>query len=233
VLTALVVDDSAAARQRVATLLELGGWQVHQVTGTESALRLAALLDLNLVVTDIAMRGGHGAALLHRLRNEGCRARSVVVAQRPTERIRAEAAGAGAVACLAKPVDPRLFVDLMHGLAGTPVARRPVQAPAALHVDAHRVDRPRDDYTGTVPGRLAAIAASAQAGDATSVAAEAEELAEVSEQAGHPEIAWISRGIASDARRGVLSHARLMQLVALTAGAERIRRPPAGQATRR
>jgi hypothetical protein len=39
--TALVVDDSFAARARVTTLLHLGGWRVHHAVGTEDALRLA------------------------------------------------------------------------------------------------------------------------------------------------------------------------------------------------
>ena len=37
VLTALVVDDSFAARARITMLLQLGGWRVHQAVGTEDA----------------------------------------------------------------------------------------------------------------------------------------------------------------------------------------------------
>jgi CheY-like chemotaxis protein len=224
VLTALVVDDSAGARRRVGTMLHLGGWEVHQAVGTEAALSVAAGVALDLVVTDIEMRGGHGAALLHRLRNEGCRARSIVVAARPTEAVRAQAAAAGAFACLAKPVDPRLFLDLMHGLSGRPVPPRPAaQNPAvpAIHVEAERLDRVQAMYTSTLPGRLAGIAGAAQDGDALAVAAGAQALAEASEQVGRAEVAWVCRGIATDARRGVLSHSRLMQLVALSAASER------------
>ena len=94
-LTALVVDDSAAARKRVATLLRLGGWEVHQAVGVEAALELAEDVEPGLVVTDMTMRGGNGAALLHRLRNEGCRARTVVVAAQLTELVREHAAAAG------------------------------------------------------------------------------------------------------------------------------------------
>jgi CheY-like chemotaxis protein len=198
VLTALVVDDSSGARRRVGTMLQLGGWQVHQAIGTEAALRVADAVDLDLVVTDIAMRGGNGAALLHRLRNEGCRARSIVVASRPTELVGAQARAAGAMACLAKPVDPRLFLDLMHDLSGGRAAAGPVvrqeAAPSAIHVHAERLDRA---------------------------------------QAGHAEVAWVSQGITTDAGRGVLSHARLMQLVALSAMTDRGRPAPTGQATSR
>jgi len=116
VLTALVVDDSPAARHRISTLLTLGGWVVHEAAGTDEALRIAATVDLDLVVTDMVMRNGHGATLMRRLRETGSRARFVVTAARRTQQVRTLAASAGAVACLAKPVDPRLFVDVMKGL---------------------------------------------------------------------------------------------------------------------
>jgi CheY-like chemotaxis protein len=68
VLTALVVDDSFGARARITTLLELGGWRVHQAVGTEDALRLATVIGPGLVVTDMVMRNGHGATLMRQLR---------------------------------------------------------------------------------------------------------------------------------------------------------------------
>ena len=166
-LTALVVDDSTGARRRVGTMLHLGGWQVHQAVGTEAALRVAAEVDLDLVVTDIDMRGGNGAALLHRLRNEGCPARSIVVAARPTELVRAQAAAAGAFACLAKPVDPRLFLDLMYGLCGRPVPVRPAAhgpATTAVQVEAERLDRVQHMYAGA-PERHREPAVSGRQGD--------------------------------------------------------------------
>ena len=121
--TALVVDDSFAARARVTTLLHLGGWRVHHAVGTEDALRLADLIDPDLLVTEMVMRNGHGATLMRRLREQGSTARFLVVAGRRTQQCRALAAGAGALACLAKPVDPRLFVDVLRGLA--PAGSRP------------------------------------------------------------------------------------------------------------
>jgi CheY-like chemotaxis protein len=176
VLTALVVDDSAAARRRVATLLKLGGWQVHEVAGTEAALDLAAGVDPDLVVTDMVMRGGNGAALLHRLRNEGCRARSVVVAADLSDHVRAVVAAAGALACLAKPVDPREFLDVMHALSGAPVRPAPVRPvppqAAPLRIVADRLDQVRETHGPDVERRalgrarlmeLVALSVSAQA----------------------------------------------------------------------
>ena len=67
-----------------------------------------------LVVTEMALRNGHGATLMRRLRESGSRARFVVTAARRPQQVRARTASAGAVACPAKPVDPRLFVDVMR-----------------------------------------------------------------------------------------------------------------------
>jgi CheY-like chemotaxis protein len=222
VRTALVVDDSAAARARVATLLTLGGWHVHQAVGTDAALRLAAVLQPDLVVTDMGMRNGHGATLMRRLREQGSTAHFLVVTRRRTSQVRALAQFAGALACLAKPVDPRLFVDVMTGLS--PVAVPTVAAsasperapePAVRDEDVH--GREAEMYVSALPHRLATIAASARQGDAAAVSVSADVLATASARLGHAEIAFLARALAEDARRGIVAHSRLMSLVALCA----------------
>jgi CheY-like chemotaxis protein len=154
--TALVVDDSAPARRRISTLLQLGGWRVHQAVGTEAALRLAAAVDPDLVVTELSMRDGDGVTLMRRLRENGSRARLLVTTSPRTRQIRSLVASAGAVACLAKPVEPRLFVDVMLGLAP---AVRPVPeiAPAAPDPDAQASERAEEMYRSALPHRLASI----------------------------------------------------------------------------
>lgn len=220
VRTALVVDDSFAARARITMLLELGGWRVHQAVGTENALRVAALIDPDLVVTDMVMRQGHGATLLRRLREQGSTARFLVVAARRTHQTLALASGAGALACLAKPVDPRLFVDVMRGL--TPAAAPSAAVPAPAEETGARVE---EMYLSALPHLLSAIAAGAQDGDALAVAVAAEGLATASDRLGYAEIAFLSSTVARDARRGTLSHGRLVKLVDLCAQADRSGRP--------
>jgi len=212
VATALVVDDSFAARARVITLLHLGGWRVHQAVGTDDALRLARLIEPDLVVTEMVMRNGHGATLMRRLREQGSAARFLVIAARRTPQCRALAAASGALACLAKPVDPRLFVDVMRGLApasGAPAAAAgPAAPPAAESADMF--------LTG-LPQRLSTIAVSAQAGDAAGVAAAADALSTASDRLGHAEVAFLSSSVARDARRGTVSQSRLVALIELCA----------------
>jgi CheY-like chemotaxis protein len=214
--TALVVDDSFASRARIITLLHLGGWRVHQAVGTEDALRLAALIQPDLVVTEMVMRQGHGATLMRRLREQGCSARFLVVAARRTQQCRALASAAGALACLAKPVDPRLFVDVMRGLAPA------VAAPSVHHEPVHPLGietgpHAAEMFLSALPHRLSTIAVSAQAGDAAGVAHAAENLAVASDRLGHAEVAFLSNSIARDARRGTVSHGRLVALVELCA----------------
>jgi len=214
VLTALVVDDSFAARARITMLLELGGWRVHQAVGTEDGLRLAALIEPDLVVTDMVMRQGHGATLMRRLREQGSTARFLVMAARRTHQTRALAASAGALACLAKPVDPRLFVDVMRGLAPTAAPVRVTAAPAPVaEVGPHTEQL----FLDSLPERLSAIATSAQEGDATTVALGAAALASAADRLGHTEVAFVSHAIARDARRGTVTRERLITLVELCA----------------
>jgi CheY-like chemotaxis protein len=210
--SALVIDDSFASRTRITTLLHLGGWRVHQAVGTEDALRLAALIQPDLVVTEMVMRNGHGATLMRRLREQGSTARFLVVAARRTPQCRALASGAGALACLAKPVDPRLFVDVMRGLAPAvpaPPVRDGLAPPLITETAA--------TFLTGLPHRLSTIAMRARADDAAGVAAAAETLAVASDRLGHAEVAFLSNSVARDARRGSVSQTRLVALIELCA----------------
>ena len=68
------------------------------------------------------------------------------------------------------------------------------------------------DATAKASARLKAITAGASSGDHPRVASAAYTLAGTSGQLGHPEVAAVCQAIAHDARRGVLAHARLVQL---------------------
>ena len=214
-LIALVVDDSFAARHRIATLLRLGGWQVHQAVGTEGALLVAAQVRPDLVVTDMPMRNGHGATLMRKLREQGSTAHFVVVTKKRTSLVRALAAGAGALACLAKPVEPRLFVDVMRGLAPEAPVQPTLPDPVALGEESR--GREAEMYVSALPHRLASIAASVRQGDAAGVSVAADVLATASARLGHAEVAFLAHALAAEARRGVVAHSRLMALVGLCA----------------
>ena len=216
-LTALVVDADSDARRRVAGLLHLAGWQVRQA-GAAEALRTAAALDLDLVVTDALLPGGSGPALLRRLRASGSRARFLVVTDDPTDAVRAESAAAGALACLAKPVDADVLQNFLRSRATGTAAQEhssEIRELDDLHdadADAELMARLQEMYVTALPDRLSAITSGARSGDAPTVASAAYTLAGTSGQLGHPEVAALCQAIAHDARRDVLAHARLVQL---------------------
>ena len=217
-LTALVVDDDADARRRVAGLLRLGGWQVREAADAETAHLLAATVDPDLVVTDVTVAGASGIAILRRMRHEGSRARFLVVTAEPTDEARADAVTAGAMACLAKPVEARILLDFLRSRTTGPAAQEKlteVREWTDLHdedLDAELMDRLQEMYVSALPARLSAIATSTRSGNSTAVVSAAHTLAGTSGQLGHPEVASVCRAIAADARRGVMAHARVVEL---------------------
>ena len=221
VLTALVVDDEPDARRRVAGLLRLGGWHVLEANGATDAMRQAAFTDPDLIVTDVSMPGSSGPAMLRRMRQNGSRARFLVVTSDPNDEVRAECAAAGAIACLAKPVDARVLLDFLRSRTTGPAAQADlteIHEPEDLHdedLDADLMDRLQEMYVSNLPARLSAIASGTRSGDSTAVVSAAHTLAGTSGQLGHPEVASVCRAIAADARRGVMAHARVVQLQAL------------------
>ncbi len=222
-LTALVVDDEPEGRWRVSDLLTLGGWDVVQAAGADEATRRTADLDPDLVVVDTSSGRTQAPALFRRLRRTGSRARFLIVAADASEVLRAAAAEAGALACLPKPVDPRLLLSFLRSRTTGPAAQVPladvdlvdIESVEDLHdddIDADLDDRLQEIYVTTLPSRLSAITNSARSGDPVAVASAAFTLAGTSGQLGHPEVASVCQAIASDARRGILAHARLAEL---------------------
>jgi DNA-binding response OmpR family regulator len=227
VLTALVVDDEPEGRWRVTDLLTLGGWEVFQASGAEDAVDRTADLDPDLVVIDTSSGRTQAPALFRRLRRTGSRARFLIVAADAPEQLRAASAEAGALACLPKPVDPRLLLSFLRsrttGLAAQEndpavINMADIREIDDLHdvdVDADLDERLQEIYATTLPSRLTAIASGARSGDPVAVASAALTLAGTSGQLGYPEVASLCQAIARDARRGVLTHSRLAELQTL------------------
>ncbi|WP_051515544.1 response regulator [Candidatus Blastococcus massiliensis] len=220
-LTALVVDADALARRRVSGLLRLGGWQVREAADVATARQLAATSEIDLVVTDASVGGEDGLALLRDLRHDGSQARFLVATREANAGVRAEAAAAGALACLTKPVDPGTLLDFLRSRTTGPAARealREIHDVDDLHdvdVEAALMDRLQEMYVTALPGRLSAIDVHTRQGNSPAVASAAYTLAGTSGQLGHPEVASVCQAIAADARRGVLAHSRVRHLHAL------------------
>jgi CheY-like chemotaxis protein len=218
---ALVVDADAGARRRLADLLRVTGWSVAEAASATTAVRRVAAAVPDLVVTDGTVSGRPGAALLRRLRARGCAAQFLVVAAEPSDAVRTEAAEAGALATLAKPVDSRLVLDFLRSRTTGPAEQGRSSAIDEVgdledaDLDDELTDRLQEMYVSALPGRLAAIDEQARSGNAPGLASAATALAGTSGQLGHPAVAEVCRAIATDARRGVLAHARLSELQTL------------------
>lgn len=221
-LTALVIDASPAARQQVTGLLELAGWGVHEAGDAEDARWLTATIAMDLVVTAATVTGAaSGPALLTELRAAGSTARFLVVTPEPTDEVRAAAAAAGALACLAAPFDARLLLDLVRNRSAAapagPLDLVDVEDLEDADLDAELMDRLRVMYDDALPTRLSAIARGVRSGDPRAVATAAQALAGPSGQLGRPELADVCQAIAADARRGIMAHGRLAELSGLAA----------------
>ena len=226
-LTALVIDESPAARRQVTGLLELAGWGVHEAGDAEDARWLSSATRPDLVVTASTVPGASsGAALLTELRTAGSTARFLVVTPEPSDEERAAAIAAGALACLAAPFDAALLLDLVRNRtapAGPPAAIHPLIDVEDLHdadLDAELLEKLRDMYDDALPTRFSAIDRSVQRGDPGAVAAAAHTLAGTSGQLGHAEVADVCQAIAADARRGIMAHSLVSELAGL-AGVDR------------
>jgi DNA-binding NarL/FixJ family response regulator len=240
VLTALVVDASALARQRVTGLLEATGWGVHEAGDAEDARWLSStVLGIDLVVTAATVPGAlSGPELLTELRAAGSTARFLVVTPEPTAADRAASLAAGALACLAAPVDASLLLDLIRRRA-TPAGAQDMVDVEDLHdadLDAELVERLQETYQDALPTRFSAIDRGVRDGDPPAVVAAAFTLAGTSGQLGHPDVADVCQAIAADARRGVLAHSLVSRLAGLVGIDRRVadrRRTPRDTADRR
>jgi CheY-like chemotaxis protein len=78
--TILVVDDEAANRLLVSTLLEYGGHEMFEASNAEDGLQLAKDQRPDLVIVDLNLRGTHGAQFIKNVRSdEHLRATKIVL----------------------------------------------------------------------------------------------------------------------------------------------------------
>jgi two-component system response regulator HydG len=101
----LVVDDEAAARVALKSLLEMQGYAVDQAQDGAAALDRLVELPPDVIVTDLDMPGMSGMQLLAELRARGQDVPVVVVTSAAELRSAVDAMRAGATDYIAKPVD--------------------------------------------------------------------------------------------------------------------------------
>jgi signal transduction histidine kinase len=119
----LVLDDRAADRELLATLLAHAGYSVAQASTGEEALALAIAEQPDLVITDIVMPEMNGYEFVRRLRSQPGTAAIPVVfctANYEKEEVRHLAAACGVAHFIAKPSDPETIVGTVGEVLGSP-----------------------------------------------------------------------------------------------------------------
>jgi signal transduction histidine kinase len=124
VLRALVVDDNEELLVCYTRILTKAGYAVTSAINGVRALDALHAGQFNVLLSDIAMPGGmSGIELLERIRSEGTDIPVILATGNPGMDTAVKAVENGVLRYLAKPVDPRMLVQVvgeavhLHGLA--------------------------------------------------------------------------------------------------------------------
>ena len=112
----MIVDDVAAIRQIVATILTKKGHRVSEAASGEEALAIAALRRTHLVITDVNMPNMDGITLISKIRDVPNYKRTpvVVLANGAKDENVARATEAGAVGWIPKPFTEESLVNAVN-----------------------------------------------------------------------------------------------------------------------
>ena len=114
----LVVDDEAAIRDLVSTMLEDEGYDVRSARNGAEALQLLAEAPPDLLLTDWMMPILDGKGLLEQLRDQRHLDGLAVVVM--SAALRPEVEAGTIAAFLPKPFDLNLLLDIVGGIVGRP-----------------------------------------------------------------------------------------------------------------
>jgi PAS domain S-box-containing protein len=136
----MVVEDDTKSREAVTALLSLAGARVTPVDSAAAALAALSIERPDVLLSDLAMPGEDGIALLRRIRSLNREAGGALPAAAMTaaesEEVRAGALAAGFSCSLVKPLDPEHLVSVIAALAvrkarpQSPRARSPSVVPS-------------------------------------------------------------------------------------------------------
>jgi CheY-like chemotaxis protein len=124
-LRVLVVDDELDTREMVGTLLADESATVLLAGGVREAVALLERERVDLVISDLAMPGEDGFALIARLRElpRGSQVLAIALTGHGRSEVRAEVMRAGFDLHLSKPIDPEELLGVVGRLMRTGPAR--------------------------------------------------------------------------------------------------------------
>jgi hypothetical protein len=118
----LLVEDDADTRELLTTLLQRCGARVTAVGSASEALMTIALTQPDVLVSDLAMPGEDGYALIRKIRlrdaDQGRWLPAVALTAYARDEDRARALAAGYQRHLTKPVDPAALARTVAVLSG-------------------------------------------------------------------------------------------------------------------
>ena len=126
----LVLDDRAADRELLSTLLGLAGYAVREASSSDEALDLARAEPPDLVITELLMPTMSGCEFVRRLRSHSATAAIPVIFSAATDvelAVRREAAACGVSHFIAKPSAPKTIVATVGEVLDS--SRTPSQPP--------------------------------------------------------------------------------------------------------
>jgi CheY-like chemotaxis protein len=114
----LIVDDEADARELVARFLQAAGATVQTAGSAADALDALGKETFDVVVSDLAMPGEDGLALVGAVRARGIRTPMVALTAHAGAQMRVRALMAGFSSYIAKPVEPAELTAVIVQQAG-------------------------------------------------------------------------------------------------------------------
>ena len=109
--TILVVEDQESARESLVDLLNGEGFEVHAAADGRAGIELVDQYDLDLVLTDLAMPGADGIAVLRHIREISPQTLVILMTAHATVETAVEAIRLGAQDYLLKPL---IFEDVLR-----------------------------------------------------------------------------------------------------------------------
>ena len=109
----LIIEKEKLLRLMLAKLLQVSGYKVYTCGDSHRGLELIGKRSLDLVITDLVMKGASGMDVLRAARRYQPRAKVIIITDTPSSHTLLEARLEGAYAYLRKPFQLKHFLSIL------------------------------------------------------------------------------------------------------------------------
>ncbi|MBT8407273.1 MAG: response regulator [Deltaproteobacteria bacterium] len=110
----LIIEKEKLLRLMLAKLLQVSGYKVYTCGDSHRGLELIGKRSLDLVITDLVMKGASGMDVLRAARRYQPRAKVIIITDTPSSHTLLEARLEGAYAYLRKPFQLKHFLSILR-----------------------------------------------------------------------------------------------------------------------